>query len=119
MNVFGSSRRKEPQVLAGGDGGAVVGRVAGALREPDVAHLAVGRDLETHRRDQARACDDVRPLRLDRVGDLLAVGDELEADELAAAALPLAAAADRAPAAVLAAEAAPDALAPALRGGAV
>src|SRR5207247_2242594 len=50
---------------------------------------------------------------------LLAVGDELEADELAAAALPLAAAADRARAAVVAAEAAPDALAPALGGGAV
>src|SRR5207245_9394365 len=112
-------RRQLAHVLDGAHGRAIVGRVAGALRQPDVAHLAVGRDLEAHRRDQARARDDVRPLRLDRVDDLLAIGDELEPHELAAPALSLAAAADRARAAVVAADAAPDALAPALRGRAV
>src|SRR5207249_1628367 len=65
------------------------------------------------------AREDVRPLRLDRVDDLLAVGDELEAHELAAAALSLAAAPDRARAAIVPADGAPGALAPALRGGAV
>src|SRR5439155_8514426 len=112
-------RRQLADVLDGTHGRGVVGRVAGALRQPDVAHLAVGRDLEAHRGDQARAPDDVRPLRLDRVDDLLAVGDELEAHELTTSALSLAAAADRARAALVAADAAPGALAPALRRRAV
>src|SRR6516162_4877861 len=59
----------------------IVGLVARAALETDVAHLTVGRDLEAHPRHDARPVVRLDPVLLDDAGDTLAVDQELGADD--------------------------------------
>src|SRR5262245_57500084 len=59
----------------------IVGLVARAALEADVAHLAVGRDLEAHPRHDAGPVIRLDPVPLDDAGDALAVDQELGAHD--------------------------------------
>src|SRR5262249_33886995 len=114
LDVACRRRRQRAGVLHGPQRGGIVRRVARALLDPDVADLAVRGDAEADRDDQAGTPDDVRPPSMDGVDHLLAIGEEFDADQLTAAALPVAARADRAGGGIGAAEAAAGAVLPAL-----
>src|SRR5262249_23183098 len=79
-------RRQRAGALHRADDREIVSLVARAALEADVAHLAIGRDLEAHPRHDARPVIGLDPVLLDDAGDTLAVDQELGANDGPAAA---------------------------------
>src|SRR6185295_13376810 len=86
VRIARGRRRQRVRALHGADDGAVERGVARRLLETDAGDAAVGPDLEPHLRDESRADGGVRPDALHGLHDALLVGEELEADDLPAAA---------------------------------
>src|SRR5262249_1108759 len=95
LHVARRRRRQRRRPLDRSYRRGVIGGIARAPLDLDAAHVALGSDLEGNRHHETGPRDHVRPARLHRVDDLLAVRHELEADELATTARTLPSRSDR------------------------